>query len=68
MHWGLNPQKMGLGVELALSGHHLIRYARQVAEALEAEGSRAMQFKGPEFTSQFDGPAAGLVRIESLRG
>jgi hypothetical protein len=68
MRWGLNPQKMGLGVELALSGHHFIRYARQVAEALDAESSRAMQFQGPEFTSQFDEQAAGLVRIESLRG
>jgi radical SAM superfamily enzyme YgiQ (UPF0313 family) len=68
MRWGLNPQKVALGVELVLSGHHFIRYARQVAEALDAESSRAIQFKGPEFTSQFDGPAAGFVRIENLRG
>jgi hypothetical protein len=37
IRWGLNPQKRRLGLELALSGHHFIRYARQVAETLEAE-------------------------------
>jgi hypothetical protein len=35
-HWGLNPQKRRLGFELMLSGHHFIRYARKVAETLEA--------------------------------
>jgi len=34
MRWGLAPQKRRLGFELALSGHHFIRYARQVAETL----------------------------------
>ena len=40
--WGLDPQKRRLGFELALSGHHFIRYARRVAETLEAEGRRAI--------------------------
>ena len=45
LRWGLNPQKRQLGFELALSGHHFIRYARQVAETLESESCRAMQFR-----------------------
>jgi hypothetical protein len=36
LRWGLNPQKRRLGFELALSGHHFISYARQVAETLES--------------------------------
>jgi hypothetical protein len=36
MRWGLNPRKRRMGVELALSGHHFIRYAHQVAETMEA--------------------------------
>lgn len=68
LRWWLNPQKRRLGFELALSGHHFIRYARRVAETLEAETSRAMQFRRPEFASQPDGQAANLVRINSARG
>jgi radical SAM superfamily enzyme YgiQ (UPF0313 family) len=44
---GLNPQKRRLGFELALSGHHFIRYARKVAETLEGESSRATQVPAP---------------------
>jgi radical SAM superfamily enzyme YgiQ (UPF0313 family) len=44
LRWGLNPQKRRLGLELTLSGHHFIRYARQVAGTLEAENCRTMQF------------------------
>ena len=68
MRWGLNPQKRRLGFELALSGHHFIRYARQVAEALEAEGCREVQFKRPGFVPQTDGQAPHLVRINSAPG
>jgi uncharacterized protein DUF4070 len=68
LRWGLNPQKRRLGFELALSGHHFIRYARQVAETLEAESCRAMQFRRPEFVPQTDGQAANLVRIDIVRG
>jgi radical SAM superfamily enzyme YgiQ (UPF0313 family) len=64
IRWGLDPQKRRLGFELALSGHHFIRYARHVAETLEAEGRRAIQFKCPVFALQTDGQAANLVRIE----
>jgi hypothetical protein len=43
LRFGLNPQKRRLGFELALSGHHFIRYARKVAETLEAEAAEATQ-------------------------
>jgi radical SAM superfamily enzyme YgiQ (UPF0313 family) len=44
LRWGLHQQKRRLGFELALSGHHFIRYARKVAETLEAESCRASRF------------------------
>src|SRR5271167_2537073 len=65
MRWGLNPQKRRLGFELALSGHHFIRYARQVAETLEAESCRANQFQRSGFVPHTDGQAPNLVRIDS---
>lgn len=68
MRWGSNPQKRRLGFELALSGHHFIRYARQIAETLEAESCRAIQLKRPEFVPQTDGQAPNLVRIDSVPG
>ena len=67
LRWGLNLQKRQLGFELALSGHHFIRYARQVAETLESESLRAMQFRGPEIMFQTDGQAGNLVRIDGVR-
>jgi len=66
MRWGRNPQKRRLGFELALSGHHFIRYARHVAETLEAEGHRAIQFKTPGFVPQSVGPGPNLVQINSV--
>ena len=66
--WGLHPQKRRLGFELALSGHHFIRYARQVAETLEAEGRRAIQFKHPGYFPQPDRQAPNLVQINSVPG
>jgi hypothetical protein len=68
LRWGLHPQKRRLGFELALSGHHFIRYARQVAESLEAESRRAVQFMRPGFVPQSDGEAGNLVQINSARG
>ena len=68
MRWGLNPQKRRLGFELALSGHHFIRYARQVAEILEAESCQAIQFERPGFVPQTDGQAPNLVPIDSVQG
>jgi radical SAM superfamily enzyme YgiQ (UPF0313 family) len=68
MRYGLNPQKRRLGFELALSGHHFIRYARQVAETLEAESCRAIQFKIPGFVTQTDEQAPNLVRIDGVPG
>jgi radical SAM superfamily enzyme YgiQ (UPF0313 family) len=46
LRWGLDPQKRRLGFELALSGHHFIRYSRQVAETLETESRRASKPSG----------------------
>ena len=68
LRWGLHPQKRRLGFELALSGHHFIRYARHVAETLEAEGRRAIQFKHPGYVPQPDGQAPNLVQINSVPG
>ena len=66
MRWGLNPHKRRFGFELALSGHHFIRYARQVAKILEAENCQAIQFKSSGFMPQTDGQAPNLVRIDSV--
>jgi radical SAM superfamily enzyme YgiQ (UPF0313 family) len=68
IRWGLDPQKRQLGFELALSGHHFIRYAGHVAETLEAEGRRAIQFKRPGFVPQSDGQWPNLVQINSVPG
>jgi radical SAM superfamily enzyme YgiQ (UPF0313 family) len=62
--WGLEPQKRRLGFELALSGHHFIRYARQVADALETESRQALQFMHPGFVPQPDGQSPNLVQIK----
>jgi radical SAM superfamily enzyme YgiQ (UPF0313 family) len=67
LRWGLNLQKRQLGFQLALSGHHFIRYARQVAETLESESLRAIQLERSEILFQTDGPAANLVRIDGVR-
>jgi radical SAM superfamily enzyme YgiQ (UPF0313 family) len=66
--WGLHPQKRRLGFELAISGHHFIRYARQVADSLEAESRRAIQLMRPGFVPQSDGQARNLVQINNLPG
>ena len=68
LRWGLHPQKRRLGFELALSGHHFIRYVRHVAETLEAEGRRAIQFKHPGYVPQSDGQAPNLVQIKNVPG
>jgi len=66
MRWGLHPLKRRLGLELALSGHHFIRYARQVADALEAESRRAVRLMHPGFVPQRDGEAPNLVQINGV--
>ena len=69
MRWGLHPQKRRLGFELALSGHHFIRYARQVAESLEAKGRRAIQLVPPGNVTQsaeLDGQARNVVQISGV--
>jgi radical SAM superfamily enzyme YgiQ (UPF0313 family) len=68
LRWGLHPQKRRLGFELALSGHHFIRYVRHVAEALEAEWRRAIQLKHPGYVPQPDGQAPNLVQINGVPG
>lgn len=67
LRWRLDLRKRQLGFELALSGHHFINYARQVAETLESESLRAIQLERPESLFQTDGPAANLVRIDGVR-
>jgi len=68
MRWGLEPQKRRLGFELALSGHHFIRYARQVADALEAESRQALRLMHPGFVPQPGGQSPNLVQINSVPG
>jgi len=68
LRWGLHPQKRRLGFELALSGHHFIRYVRHVAETLEAEWRRAIQFKPLGYVPQPDGQPPNLVQINSVPG
>src|SRR5579863_3429766 len=66
MRWGLHPLKRRLGLELALSGHHFIRYARQVADTLEAESRRAVRLMHPGFVPQQGGEAPNLVQINGV--
>ena len=69
MRWGLHPQKRRLGFELALSGHHFIRYAQQVAESLEAKGRRAIQLVPPGNVTQsaeLDGHSRNVVQISGV--
>jgi Domain of unknown function (DUF4070) len=54
---GLNPLNRRLGFELALSGHHFFRYARKVAETLEAEAAEAAQFPRSESDHRTNSPA-----------
>jgi hypothetical protein len=65
--WGLNPQKLRLGFELAISGHHFIRYARRVAETLEAEISQGALPISREPAAPPKVPAPSLIRIDCFR-
>jgi radical SAM superfamily enzyme YgiQ (UPF0313 family) len=37
IRWSRNPPKLSMGITILLSGHHFIKYARDVAARLEAE-------------------------------
>jgi radical SAM superfamily enzyme YgiQ (UPF0313 family) len=65
LRWGLDVRKRQLGFELALSGHHFINYARQVAETLQSEGFRAVPLERPEILSQPAASVVNLVRIDN---
>ena len=43
-------------------------YAQQVAESLEAERRRAIQFMRPGFVPQSDGQAQNLVQVNGVPG
>jgi radical SAM superfamily enzyme YgiQ (UPF0313 family) len=62
--WSLEPRKRRLGFELALSGHHFIRYARIVADALETESRQAVKSMHPGFVPQPEGQSRNLVQIK----
>jgi hypothetical protein len=62
--WSLEPRKRRLGFELALSGHHFIRYARIVADALETESRQAVTSMHPGFVPQPEGQSRNLVQIK----
>jgi hypothetical protein len=49
---------------LALSGHHFIRYARQIADALESESRKAVRFMDPGFVPRPEGQSSSLVQIK----
>jgi radical SAM superfamily enzyme YgiQ (UPF0313 family) len=38
--WSRNPPKLAMGMTILLSGHHFIKYARDVAAAIEAESRK----------------------------
>lgn len=63
---GLNQKKVRLGFELAVSGHHFISYARQVARNLEPQCSADLPPVFAESTTPSFGQAAHLVRIDSV--
>jgi hypothetical protein len=54
------PTERRLGFELALSGHHFIRYARKFAETLEAEAAEAARFPRSESDPRINTPATNL--------
>jgi len=68
LRWGLHPQKRRLGFELALSGHHFISYARKVAESLETESRRAVQFVWPELVRRSEQSPRNLMQSDTVPG
>ena len=55
--WSWNPPKLVLGVTVLLSGHHFIKYARDVAAGLEAQSQKLAAQQptvavGPSFGSE----------------
>jgi len=44
--WSLNPPKFSLGFAILLSGHHFIRYARNLVVQLESELDRSRIHQG----------------------
>ncbi len=68
LRWGLHPQKRRLGFELALSGHHFIRYAQKVAESLETESRRVVQLVRPGLVRRSDESARNLVHTSAVQG
>jgi len=59
--WGRHPQKRRLGFELGLSGHHFIRYAKDVAEILEGAKDRALWPRDPGLVCQTGLKATNLA-------
>jgi radical SAM superfamily enzyme YgiQ (UPF0313 family) len=55
--WSRNPPKLVMGMTMLLSGHHFIKYAQDVAAALEAQSQKLAAQQptvtfGPSFGSQ----------------
>jgi len=55
--WSRNPPKLVMGMTILLSGHHFIKYAQDVAAALEAQSQKLAAQQptatcGPSFGSQ----------------
>jgi radical SAM superfamily enzyme YgiQ (UPF0313 family) len=67
LRWGLNRQKRRLGFELALSGHHFIRYAREVADTLDAATLPDIHRGRRQSAPPIDGHSAGLVRVDCVQ-
>jgi len=67
--WSRNPPKLSMGITLLLSGHHFIKYAQDVAAALEAE-SRRLAAEQPAGTlgPSFGSPDSVGASLGSLSG
>jgi radical SAM superfamily enzyme YgiQ (UPF0313 family) len=60
--WSRNPPKLVMGMTILLSGHHFIKYAQDVAAALEAQTQKLAAQQptvtfGPSFGSEGNGGA-----------
>jgi len=68
LRWGLHPQKRRLGFELALSGHHFIRYARRSPSLWKLKAAGQFSSRGPDLFLKSDGQARNLVQVNRVPG
>jgi radical SAM superfamily enzyme YgiQ (UPF0313 family) len=59
VRWSLNPAKLWMGYTILLSGHHFIRYAKNLAVELDSELSKLRAADGTAVNSAFADKASG---------